>query len=70
MTQIICDFSKKAIPNAERGVNYVTVLDKNLSMAASEELEKRTRKEMSKYSVYTFKKYRQTYRDVLMKMCK
>ncbi len=70
MTQIICDYTKKAIPNAERGVNYVTVLDKNLSMDASEELEKRVRSEMKKKSTYNFREYRTVYKDTLYKMCK
>ena len=70
MTQIVCDFTKKAIPNAERNVNYVSVLDKNLSMAASDELELRVRKKMKKFPRYTIAEYKKVFRSTLEEMCK
>ncbi|MBN2509157.1 MAG: hypothetical protein JXB03_02730 [Spirochaetales bacterium] len=70
MTQIVCDYSKKVIPNAERNVNYVTVLDKNLSMDASAELELRIRKKMKTFSDYSLKNYREVLKSTLDSMCK
>ena len=70
MTQVVCDYTKKVIPNAERYVNYVTVLDKNLSMAASDELELRIRKKMKALPKYSLKDYREVFRKTLNDMCK
>ena len=70
MTQVICDYTKKVIPNAERYVNYVSVLDKNLSMAASDELELRVRKKMKSLSKYSLKDYREVLTRTLHEMCK
>ncbi|WP_319561722.1 hypothetical protein [Marispirochaeta sp.] len=70
MITIVCDITKKAIPNAQRDVNYVTVLDKTLSMSAAEEFEKKVRKKMQGYKQYSFSNYKKVYRDILNQMCK
>ncbi len=70
MTTIVCDFTKKAIPNAQRDINYLTILDKTLSMPAAEELEKRVREKMAKAKSYSFNDHQQILRDTLQQMCK
>ena len=70
MTTIVCDFTKKAIPNAQRDVNYNTVLDKTLSKPAMEELEKRVRERMAKNRSYVYKDYQKILRETLHQMCK
>lgn len=70
MTTIVCDVTKKAIPNAQRDVNYVTILDKTLSIPAAEEFEKKIREKMKGYKQYSFTNYKKVYRDVLGQMCK
>ena len=70
MTTVVCDVTKKAIPNAQRDVNYVTMLDKTLSMPAVEEFEKRVRENMRSNKQYSFAVYKKVYRDVLNQMCK
>lgn len=70
MTTVVCDVTKKAIPNAQRDVNYVTMLDKTLSMPAVEEFEKKVREKMRNNKQYSFAAYKKVYRDVLNQMCK
>jgi hypothetical protein len=70
MTTVVCDVTKKAIPNAQRDVNYVTMLDKTLSMPAVEEFEKKVREKMRSHKQYSFTAYKKVYRDVLNQMCK
>jgi len=70
MTTIVCDVTKKAIPDAQRGVNYVTVLDKTLSMPAYEDFEKKVSDKMKKEKEYSFVNYKKVYRDTLYQVCK
>ncbi len=70
MTTIVCDFTKKAIPNAQRDINYFTVLDKTLSVSAAEELEKRVRDKMAKGKSYSYNEHQKVLRDILQQMCK
>ena len=70
MTQIVCDYTKKTIPNAERNINYVTILDKNLSMDASAELERRVRGKMKSLPQYSLTEYKNIMTKTLDDMCK
>ena len=70
MTTIVCDVTKKAIPNADRGVNYVTILDKTLSMPALKQFEEKVHEKMEKKDSYSFMEYKKIYRDTLSQICK
>ena len=70
MTTIVCDVTKKAIPNAERDVNYVTIFDKSLSMPALEQFEKKVKEKMGKEDVYTLERFKEVYRKTLDQVCK
>lgn len=70
MITIVCDSTKKAIPNAERDVNYVTILDKTLSMPALEQFEAKVREKMGKEDSYSFARYKEIYRQTLSQVCK
>lgn len=70
MTTIVCDVTKKAIPDAQRGVNYVTILDKTLSMNAYEDFEKKVSEKMKREKEYSFTRYKRVYRDTLSQVCK
>ena len=70
MLSIVCDVTKKSIPNAERDVNYVTILDKTLSMPALEQFEAKVKDKMAKEDTYSFERYKEVYRDTLEKICK
>ncbi len=60
MTAIVCDVCKKAVPGAHRGVNYVTILDKDICEGCSEELLHATKMQMKPRHPYTFKDYNDT----------
>ena len=70
MTTIVCDVTKKAIPNAARDVNYVTILDKTLSMPALEQFQAKVKEKMSKEDSYSFARYKEVYRQTLSQVCK
>ncbi|MBN1648841.1 MAG: hypothetical protein JW874_12475 [Spirochaetales bacterium] len=70
MTEIICDVTKKIIPNAQRDVNYVTIRDKTVSMPAKEKIEQKVKEMMQNKSRYTMKEYWKLYWDVTQKMAK
>jgi hypothetical protein len=57
MTAIVCDACKKAIPAATRGVNYVSLLDKELCESCADELLDTTKQQMKPRRPYTFKDY-------------
>ena len=65
MTTIICDVTKKTIPNARREINYVTIRNKTLSMDAKELIEKEVKEKMKARSRYTMKEYWNTYWDIV-----
>ena len=70
MTAIICDITKKAIPNARRDVNYIVVMDKNLSLDANFDLNETVRVAMGKEARYSFMKYKKVFVETLRKMSK
>jgi hypothetical protein len=57
MTAIVCDACKKAIPAAQKGVNYTAILDKELCETCSDELLDITKQQMKPRRPYTFKDY-------------
>ncbi len=70
MTAIICDVTKKVIPGARKDVNYVVLMGKNLSLDAKSDLDATVRAAMKKEALYSFRKYKKTYMETLLKMCK
>jgi hypothetical protein len=57
MTAIVCDICKKAVPGARRDVNYTVVLDKDLCIACTEDLQDTTKQQMMARRPYIFKDY-------------
>ena len=57
MTSIICDITKKVIPNAKREINYTTFKNKTLSMDAREQIEQKVKQQMCQKKTYTMKEY-------------
>ncbi len=57
MTAIVCDGCKKAIPAAMRGINYMSLLDKELCEDCADELLNTTKQQMKVRRPYTFKDY-------------
>ena len=70
MYQIICDYTKKPIHRAVRGQNYQTVLDKTLSSAGLDALEKKVREKMARQKTYNYGDYRKMYVQSLYEICK
>ncbi len=70
MTTIICDVTKKIIPNAMRDVNYVTFKDKTISLPAKEQIEKKVKETMLAKSRFTMKEYWNVYWKVTIDMTK
>ena len=70
MTAIICDITKKVIPNARRDINYIVAMDKNLSLDANFDLNETVRAAMGKEARYSFIKYKKVFIEMLRKMCK
>ena len=70
MTTIICDVTKKIIPNAMRDRNYVTFKDKTISLPAKEKIEQRVKEIMLKRPRFTMKEYWRVYWEVTSSMTK
>ena len=70
MTEIICDVTKKIIPDAQRDINYVTIRDKTVSLPAKDKIEAKVKEIMSGKTRYTMKEYWKTYWEVTQKMAK
>ena len=70
MTTIICDVTKKIIPNALRDVNYVTFRDKTISLPAKKKIEQKVKELMLKKQRYTMKEYWKTYWEITSQMTK
>ncbi len=70
MMNIICDCCKKAVPNASRGRNYFTYLNKAVCYSCKEELELAVRKEMFRKPSYTYDTYQKVFTAKLNELCK
>jgi len=68
MTAIVCDACKKAIPAAMRGINYMSLLDKELCEECGDELLNTTKVQMKQRRPYTFKDYNESLTRNLQQM--
>lgn len=70
MQTIICDSCRKQIKDADRDVNYVTVLDKAMCVPCKENFEKRVTTAMRTKKKYVFLDHKKLLTDTLRKICK
>lgn len=68
MTTIICDVTKKAIPNAQKDVNFICILDKIVSIPAKEKIEEQVTKAMERKTRFTMKEYWLLYMQITRKL--
>ena len=69
MTAIVCDVCKKAVAGARKDVNYMTILDKDLCIDCSDEVQDVAKMELRTRRPYVFKDYQDTLTKNLLRMC-
>ncbi len=68
MTDIVCDVCRKAVPDARKDWNYVTLMDKDLCLDCEEKLRVTMRKITSTHRPVVFKEYQDTLAKTLNKL--
>ncbi len=69
MVSVICDACKKTIPDAQREMNYFSILDKNFCSTCKEELDRTVKEKMSEKPRYLFKEYKKVLAQTVKEMC-
>ncbi len=69
MVSVICDACKKPIPEAQREINYFSILDKNLCYTCKEKLDNTVKEKMAQRPRYIFKEYKKILAQTVKEMC-